>query len=77
MKRVVRWVGIAITAAAAATMLLVDAVLAKAAATALAPPAAVAQTATRTTMQQPESAFAIPVETGASTGYKDGRPGSP
>ena len=74
MKRVVRWVGIGITVAAAATMLMADMVLAR-------PPAltqtAVTQTAvTQTTMQQPASAFATPVETAAANGYKDRNLGS-
>lgn len=64
MKRAVRWLGFAIVAAAAATMLMADMVLAR--------PATLAQT----TMQQPASAFAIPGETGATTGYKDMSRGS-
>lgn len=85
MKRAVRWLGFAIVAAAAATMLMADMVLAR--------PATLAQTAMRqttqqtagqpthqtarrTTMQQPASAFAIPGETGATTGYKDMSRGS-
>ena len=89
MKRVVRWLGFAIVTAAAATMLMADMVLARPATlaqtamrqtthqTAGQPTQQpTSQTARRTTMQQPASAFAIPGETGATTGYKDRSRGS-
>ena len=89
MKRVVRWLGFAIVTAAAATMLMADMVLARPATlaqtamrqtthqTAGQPTQQpTSQTARRTTMQQPASAFAIPGETGATTGYKDMSRGS-
>ena len=85
MKRAVRWLGFAIVAAAAATMLMADMVLARPATlaqTAMQQSAGqtthqtAGQTAPRTTMQQPASAFAIPGETGAATGYKDRSRGS-
>lgn len=85
MKRAVRWLGFAIVAAAAATMLMADMVLARPATlaqTAMQQSAGqtthqtAGQTAPRTTMQQPASAFATPVETAAANGYKDRNLGS-